>query len=88
MIDDDAPDDRAVAERRSELVETALRDATASRPVLLRGGKGEPSPLPCLSVAPPLEPRPVRRGLWTAVSLSLLFVLAGAAGYIAFRRPR
>lgn len=88
MTDDDAPDDRAVAERRDELVASALRDATADRPVLLRGGRGEPSPLPCLSVAPPLEPRPVRRGLWTAVSLSLLFVLAGAAGYIAFRRPR
>ena len=88
MIDDDAPDDRAVTERRDDLVEAALCDATADGPVLLRGGKGEPSPLPCLSVALPLEPRPVRRGLWTAVSLSLLFVLASAAGYIAFRRPR
>lgn len=88
MIDDDTPDDRAVAERRDELVSSALRDATASRPVLLRGGRGEPSPLPCLSVAPPGDPRPVRRGRWTTVALSLLFVLAGAAGYIAFRRAR
>lgn len=84
---EDEPDGRAVAERRAELVSTAIRDATAGRPVLLRGGRTA-SPLPCLSVADPRALRPARRAPWTAIGLGLTFLLGGVAGYLIFRLAR
>lgn len=87
MTDDDARDNRAVAERRAELVETALRDRTEDRPVLLRGGRAA-SPLPCLSVADPRALGPARRAPWTAIGLGLTFMLGAVAGYLVFRLAR
>lgn len=81
----DEPDERAIEERRAELVAIALHDAT-ERPKLLRGGRA-PVPLPCLSVSPP-DPPP-RRSPWSFVAVVVLaFLIAGFAGYLAFRRAR